>query len=581
MIYTVQNKESNLGYKFRERKFKMNRKMKLNEVQKVTSIKEMLNLAVKEAGDKIAFEYKDEDQKEKTRQVTYKEFVRDTEELGTALANLGMQDKHIAIIGENSYKWLTVYLTVLKSTGVFVPIDRELTVEGVINVLKHSDSEVLFYSERYEKWIPEIKQEVPNVKSFIGLNRKEKNQDILSYDMFKEEGKKALEKGSKKYTELQDDENNLKLLVYTSGTTGAPKGVMLTEHNLISVVYYGLQVADINTKCLSVLPYHHTYEAVAGILVALHKRACICINDSLKNVLKNLQFYRPDYIYLVPAFTEIFYKNIWNNAQKTGKDKMLKKIIPISNALRKIGIDLRNVFFKSIHQAFGGNLKEIVCGGAPIRPEIGKFFNDIGITLLNGYGITECSPLVSVNRLQFNDSSTVGVVLPCCEIKLENVTPDGDGEICVKGDIVMKGYYKEQERTDKVLKDGWFNTEDYGHINKKGQLVINGRKKNLIVLDNGKNVYPEEIENYILGIPYVQEVIVKGKKNAIGQEVALIAEIFLNEEKVEELKLENREQKLKEDIHDVCKELPIYKRISDIEIRKEEFEKTTTNKIKR
>lgn len=565
----------------KRKEIKMNRKMKLNEVQKVTSIKEMLNLAVKEAGDKIAFEYKDENQKEKNRQITYKEFVRDTEELGTALASLGMQDKHIAIIGENSYKWLTVYLTVLKSTGVFVPIDKELTVKGIINVLKHSDSEVLFYSEKYEKWIPEIKQEVPNVKFFIGLNRKEKDQDILSYDMFKEEGKKALEKGSKKYTELQDDENNLKLLVYTSGTTGAPKGVMLTEHNLISVVYYGLQVADINTKCLSVLPYHHTYEAVAGILVALHKRACICINDSLKNVLKNLQLYKPDYIYLVPAFTEIFYKNIWNNAQKTGKDKMLKKIIPISNALRKIGIDLRNLFFKSIHQAFGGNLKEIVCGGAPIRPEIGKFFNDIGITLLNGYGITECSPLVSVNRLQFNDSSTVGVVLPCCEIKLENVTPDGDGEICVKGDIVMKGYYKDQERTDRVLKDGWFNTEDYGHINPKGQLVINGRKKNLIVLDNGKNVYPEEIENYILGIPYVQEVIVKGKKNAIGQEVALVAEVFLNQEKVEELKLEKIEDKLKDDIHEVCKELPIYKRISNIEIRKEEFEKTTTNKIKR
>lgn len=565
----------------KRKEIKMNRKMKLNEVQKVTSIKEMLNLAVKEAGDKIAFEYQDENQKEKNKQITYKEFVRDTEELGTALANLGMQDKHIAIIGENSYKWLTVYLTVLKSTGVFVPIDKELTVKGIINVLKHSDSEVLFYSEKYEKWIPEIKQEVPNVKFFIGLNRKEKDQDILSYDMFKEEGKKALEKGSKKYTELQDDENNLKLLVYTSGTTGDPKGVMLTEHNLISVVYYGLQVADINTKCLSVLPYHHTYEAVAGILVALHKRACICINDSLKNVLKNLQLYKPDYIYLVPAFTEIFYKNIWNNAQKTGKDKMLKKIIPISNALRKIGIDLRNVFFKSIHQAFGGNLKEIVCGGAPIRPEIGKFFNDIGITLLNGYGITECSPLVSVNRLQFNDSSTVGVVLPCCEIKLENVTPDGDGEICVKGDIVMKGYYKDQERTDRVLKDGWFNTEDYGHINPKGQLVINGRKKNLIVLDNGKNVYPEEIENYILGIPYVQEVIVKGKKNAIGQEVALVAEVFLNQEKVEELKLEKIEDKLKDDIHEVCKELPIYKRISNIEIRKEEFEKTTTNKIKR
>ena len=557
----------------------MSKKMKLNESRKVSSIKEMLSLAVKEDGDKIAFEYKDE--KDKNVQVTYKEFNKDTEELGTALASISMQDKHIAMIGDNSYKWLCVYLTVLKSTGVFVPIDKELTVDGIINVLKHSDSEVLFYAEKYEKWIPKIKGEVPNVKYFIGLNRKEEEENILSYDKFKESGKKLLETGSTIYTSLQDDENKLKLLVYTSGTTGNPKGVMLTEHNLISVVYYGLQVADIKTKCLSVLPYHHTYEAVAGILVALHKRACICINDSLKNVLKNLQTYKPDYIYVVPAFTEIFYKKIWSNAEECGKDRLLKIMLPVSNALRKIGIDLRNVLFKSIHQAFGGNLKEIVCGGAPIRPEIGKFFNDIGMILLNGYGITECSPLVSVNRLQFNDSSTVGVILPCCEVKFENVTPDGDGEICVKGDIVMMGYYKEQEKTDKVLKDGWFNTEDYGSINKKGQLVINGRKKNLIVLDNGKNVYPEEIENYILGIPYVQEVVVKAKKNKIGQETALIAEVYLDQEKVAEIETSDIKQKLKADISQACKELPVYKRISEIEIRKEEFEKTTTKKIKR
>lgn len=552
--------------------------IKLNEVKKVDSIKEMLELSVKEDGDKIAFKYKEND---KVIDVTYKEFERDTEELGTAIASLGMQDKHIAIIGENSYKWLTVYLTVLKSTGVLVPIDKELNAKEIINVLKHSDSEVLFYAEKYEKWIPEIKEELPNIKFFIGLNRKEQNDNILSYDIFKETGKNVLNQGSKIYTSLQDDENNLKLLVYTSGTTGTPKGVMLTEHNLISVVYYGLQVADVKTRCLSVLPYHHTYEAVAGILVALHKRACICINDSLKNVLKNLQYYKPDYIYLVPAFTEIFYKNIWNNAKKTGKDKTLKMMIPISNGLRKVGIDLRKVFFKSIHEAFGGNLTEIVCGGAPIRPEIGKFFNDIGITLINGYGITECSPLVSVNRVEMNDSATVGVKLPCCQIKFENVTPDGDGEICVKGDIVMKGYYKDQERTDRLLKEGWFNTEDYGRINEKGQLVINGRKKNIIVLDNGKNVYPEEIENYVLSIPYVQETIVKGNKNEKGQEVSLIAEVFLNKEKVEELGIEDIEKTLKADINERCKELPIYKRISKIEIRDTEFEKTTTNKIKR
>ena len=555
------------------------KEMKWNEVTKVTSIKEMLNLAVKEAGDKPAFQYKGD--KDKIIEITYKEFAKDTEALGTAIADIGMHDKHIAMIGDNSYKWLAVYLTVLKSTGVFVPIDKELTATEIANVLKHSDSEVLFYAEKYEKWLPEIKAGAPNVKYYIALSKSEDDEVSLSYDKFKEKGMKLLEEGSKIYTDLQDDENNLKMLVYTSGTTGAPKGVMLTEHNLMSVVYYGLQVAEIKTKSLSVLPYHHTYEAVAGILVGLHKHVCFCINDSLKNVLKNLQLFKPDYIYLVPAFTEVFYKSIWNNAQKTGKDKALKIMIPVSNALRKIGIDLRHVFFKSIHEAFGGNLKEIVCGGAPIRPKIGKFFNDIGITLFNGYGISECSPLVSVNRPSLNDSSTVGVILPCCEIKLENVNEEGDGEICVKGDIVMMGYYKEPEKTARVLKDGWFNTEDYGHVNKKGQLVINGRKKNLIVLANGKNIYPEEIENYILGVPYIQEVVVKGKKNEQGQEIALIAEVFLNKEKIEELKIENVEETLKKDINEVCKELPVYKHISEIKIRKEEFAKTTTNKIKR
>lgn len=559
----------------------MSKNYALNKVTKVNSIREMLELAVKEAGEKNAFEYRDENQSDKIVKVTYKEFNNDTEELGTALASIGMADKHIAMIGENSYKWLTVYLTVLKSTGVFVPIDRELPCKDIINVLKHSDSEVLFYSEKYEKWINEIKENVPNIKFFIGLNRKEHDGNILSYEIFKENGKNVLNQGSKIYTDLKDDENKLKLLVYTSGTTGQPKGVMLTEHNLISVVYYGLQVADIGEKCLSVLPYHHTYEAVAGILVELHHHSCICINDSLKNVLKNLQLFKPDFIYVVPAFTEVFYKNIWNTAQKSGKDKALKKLIPISNGLRAAGIDLRQKLFKSIHDAFGGNLKEIICGGAPIRPEIGKFFNDIGITLLNGYGITECSPLVSVNRVKFNDSYTVGVVLPCCEIKLENVNSDGDGEICVKGDIVMQGYYKDAEKTARVLKNGWFNTEDYGSINKKGQLVINGRKKNLIVLDNGKNIYPEEIENYILSIPYVQEVVVKAKKNKNGQEVSLLAEVFLNEEKVNEMKAENIKEILKKDIFEACKELPAYKRITEIEIRKTEFEKTTTNKIKR
>ena len=278
------------------------------------------------------------------------------------------------------------------------------------------------------------------------------------------------------------------MLVYTSGTTDKPKGVMLTEHNLASSVYYGLMVSTVYTKCLSVLPYHHTYEAVSGLLVGLHKHVTICINDSLKNVLKNLQYYKPDYIYLVPAFSEVFYKNIWSNAKKNGKENGLKFLIKFSNALRKIGIDKRKSLFKAIHEAFGGNLRKIVVGGAPLRTDIGKFFDDIGIDLINGYGITECSPLVSANMDDFNNPATVGVVLPCCQIKFENVNADGDGEICVKGDVVMLGYYKDRERTEKVLKDGWFNTEDYGRFNEEGQLIINGRKKNVIVFNNGKKI---------------------------------------------------------------------------------------------
>ena len=560
----------------------MSKKHELNKVVKINTIKELMELAVKDSAKGLAFEYRDEKDKEKVVKVTYEEFQNDTFYLGTALSNINMASNHIAVIGDNSYKYLTVYLTVLKSDGVIVPIDKELTAKEIINVLKSSESEVLFYAEKYEQYIEEFKKELPNVKYYIGFARENDEQNVLSYESFKNTGKEKYEAGDKSYISIEhNDTNKLKMLVYTSGTTGNPKGVMLTEHNLVSVVYYGLQVADIKTKCLSVLPYHHTYESVAGILVALHKRATICINDSLKNVLKNLNTFKPDYIYVVPAFTEKFYKSIWANAEKSGKDKILKIMIPVSNGLRKIGIDLRGVLFKSVHEAFGGNLREIVCGGAPIRPEIGKFFNDIGMTLLNGYGISECSPLVSVNREQFNDSSTVGVILPCCEVEIRNPNADGDGEIWVKGDIVMMGYYKDPERTAKVLKDGWFNTEDYGRVNKKGQLIINGRKKNVIVLNNGKNIYPEEIENYVMRVPYIQEAIVKAVKNDQGQEISLCAEVFLNDEKVKELGIENVEETLKKDISKVTRELPVWKRVTKTEIRKTEFNKTTTNKIKR
>ena len=557
----------------------MQKNYALNEVTKINSINELLEIAVKEAGDNLAFKYKNGN---KIIEVTYKDFQNDTINLGTALHSLGITSSHVAVIGENSYDWITVYLTILKSNNVIVPVDKELPISDIIYVLSHSDSEVLFYSKKFEKYIDELIEKLPNIKYFIGFDVKEDNNKVLSYEKLLEKGKDLFTNGDTSYSSIKkEDTSKLKMLVYTSGTTGMAKGVMLSEHNLVSCVYYGLQVSTVYSTCLSVLPYHHTYEAVAGLLVALHHHSTICINDNLKSVLKNLQLFKPDYIYLVPAFAEIFHKKIWANAKESGKEQILKIMIKVSNALRKIGIDLRKVFFKSVHQAFGGNLIKIVCGGAPIRPELGKFFNDIGLNLINGYGITECSPLVSANRDYFNDCSTVGVVLPCCDIKFENVTPDGDGEICVKGDIVMMGYYKNPDLTNEVLNDGWFKTGDYGRFNDLKQLIITGRKKNLIVLKNGKNVFPEEIENYIMGIPYIQEVVVSGIKDSSGAETGLLAEVFLNEEKLKELNITDAHSSLKNDIASVCKDLPVYKHVGEIVIRDKEFEKTTTNKIKR
>lgn len=564
----------------------------LYDVAPVNSIRELLDTAESEVPEKIAFKYRVEN--DVIKEITYARFVRDVNALGAALCELGVIGSHIAQIGENSYRWINVYLTALAGNGVYVPVDKELPEADVLHVLLHSDSTVLFYSEKYDELVKNnANGALSAIRYFIRISNRETDNDsipdyfvsdkrFIAFEKLKKHGYELLDTGYDEYMKRHSDPYDLKMIVYTSGTTGLAKGVMLCEHNLVSIVYYGLQVSTVYDMYLSVLPYHHTYEAVAGLLVSLHHHSTICINENLKAVMKNLGTYKPDYIYLVPAFAEEFYRKIWATAKRSGKEKGLKALIKTSNNLRKVGIDARKKFFAAIHESFGGNLKKIVCGGAPIRPEIGEFFDSIGINLINGYGITECSPLVAANRDYFNDWNTVGCVLPCCEIKLEDVTPEGIGEICVKGDIVMLGYYKMPEATAEVLSDdGWFRTGDYGMINSKEQLIITGRKKNIIVLSNGKNVYPEEIENYIQSIPYIKEVVVYGLKNEYGEEYKLCAEVFLNADKLEELGITNPAESLKKDMASACASLPVYKNIGKIVIRSREFDKTTTNKIRR
>lgn len=539
----------------------------------------MLELADNQAGEKNAFMYFE---KKEVKSVTYHEFVSTTEYLGNALTDMGFSASHVANIGENSYKWVVVYLTALKSSGVYVPVDKELPFDDVVHVINDSESEIVFYAKKFEKNLKENRDKFPNVKYFVGLSREEDDGEFLSYDLLVKKGKELYESGNREYCKLTSDENALKMLVYTSGTTGNSKGVMLTEHNLVSSVYYGLKVSRVYDRCLSVLPYHHTYEAVCGLLVALHYHATICINDRLPHILKNLQYFKPDYMYLVPAFAELFYKKIQASLKEQKKDKLVNAMICVSNILLKFGIDIRRKLFKQIIDNFGGNLVKIVCGGAAVRPEIGKFFDSIGIYLINGYGITECSPLVSANREECNNCATVGMPLPCVELKFSDVDSDGIGEICVKGDVVMKGYYKQPELTKEVLsEDGWFKTGDYGKMSKEGFLVITGRKKNLIVLKNGKNIYPEEIEAYIQAIPYVKEVVVYSVTDENNLESGLCAEIFPDYESADIANSDDISEMIRRDIQAVTAVLPVYKRISKIKIREKEFVKNSSNKIKR
>ncbi len=557
----------------------MAHKITYRELRDFSTIKQMLRESAEKAPDKAAFIYKKNGE---VVEVSYSEFRKQTLELGTALSHRGLTDGHLACVGENSYNWLLTFLTVLQSKGVYIPIDAELPQKDVEHILDEGDATVCFCSKKFEARFRDSENAFEKISYFISFDLEEHDGRYLSFEKLLEEGRKLLEEGSTQFSEETRDEYAMKLISFTSGTTGLSKGVMLSEHNIVACIKHGLQVAHYCDKTLSVLPYHHTYEAIPGILVELRENVTICINDSRAATLKNMLLYKPEHICLVPAFVDVFYKKVWENIEKQGKTETIKKAIKLSNGLRKVGIDVRRKLFKAIHNAFGGELRQIVCGGAPLRAEVAEFFDSIGIYILNGYGITECSPLVSVNQQGFNDPATVGVTLPCIEVKFADVNEDGNGEICVKGDTVMLGYYKNEEETKKVLEpDGWFHTGDYGALNEKGQLLITGRKKNLIVLKNGKNIYPEEVENYIASIPYIKEIMVYGIEEN-GQEVGLCAEVFLDKAAVEEMgEGTDITAKLKADIKDACAPLPIYKQIAKVVVRKNEFVKTTTNKIKR
>ncbi|CAK7065839.1 MAG: 2-succinylbenzoate--CoA ligase [Desulfovibrio sp.] len=438
-----------------------------------------------------------------------------------------------------------------------------------------SGAQALVFSPEYGDTVENIRGGLPGVKYYIDMHAGEDGKGTHGFRKLIREAEAC------GYEQREIDENAMSALLYTSGTTGKSKGVMLTQKNILSASEGGLSLLDLGQVCMSVLPVHHSFESTHGITMMIQNGTTICVNDSLRHFMQNLQLFKPDTLCLVPLFVEMMHRKIWQNAERDGQADALRGLLRKSNEELRRGEDNRGKYFKNIHDAFGGNLKLIICGGAPLSARLMREFREFGILLLNGYGITECAPLVSVNKNRYYCDGAVGIPIACCDVKVENADEDGDGEIWVKGPNVMLGYYKNEEGTKEVMKDGWFNTGDIGRINGGGFLHITGRKKNLIVLSNGKNIYPEEIEEYLMRIPYIKEVVVYAPLTDGLNETELCAEIFVAEEYSAGRSAREIEENLEKDISAVNKTLPTYKHIGRFHVRGREFEKTTKKSIKR
>ena len=535
-----------------------NRNYPLYEGAPVHNLKELVNHSADRYGDMPAFTY---ERKKKRFSISYRQFRFDVEALGSGLFYDCFTGCTVALIGENSYEWILSYFAVVNSGNVIVPLDKELSMAEIKNLLDDSGAKMLVFSNDYSDVAEYLRENTANIQHYV---------NIKQIQALVEQGAVVMREGNTMIADYEIDNNTLAVLLYTSGTTGKPKGVMLSHHALACDSVAACQHVGIFGSNMLVLPLHHSFGFVAGVCSMLLKGSEIFINSSLKNTVSDLSKFRPSNLFLVPLFVETFYKKIWETTKKQGKARRLKTMIGISNMLLKAGIDVRRFLFKSVIDALGGNLKLIVSGGAPLDPKYVERFRELGINILNGYGITECSPIVAVNRNEHYCDGSVGLSLPCCEVKIAAADENGHGEIYVKGNIVMLGYYNNEQATGNAFDGEWFKTGDIGYLNRDGFLFISGRKKNVIVLGNGKNVYPEEIENELLHIGYIKEAVVYAEDHLI------IAEVFLDTENIPECAAG-----LEHDILNLNKTLPIYKNIARTIIRESEFPKTTTKKIKR
>lgn len=537
-------------------------------------------------GDKVGICYFDKERK--LHELSYIRFYNRIVRTAAGLTAMGYAGKKIALLGETSVAWLASYLAILVTGGVAIPMDKELEISSIVGLLESVDADAIIYSDHFNGKLAGAVSKDSSLSLFLPIDPDEeelKNPNTVAYRAMRERGKQLVEAGEFQLSPIENREKMAEML-FTSGTTGTSKCVMLSQKNIFAVVNSAAETVDFGPDdvVVSVLPVHHTYE-LAVLLAEFDYGIRTCINDSLTRVLKNFQIFKPTGLVLVPLFVYTMYKKIWAEARKKGQEKKLRLGLSASHALRAIGIDKRRALFAEVLNAFGGRLEKIICGGAALNPKMIEFFSDIGINIYEGFGITECAPLTFVTPYYAQKIGSVGPAVPCCQGRIDGecVGAHGyiEGEIQIKGDNVMLGYYNNPEANEAAFtEDGWFRTGDMGYMDNDGYFYITGRLKSVIVLENGKNIFPEEIEEYLADIEEIGEAVVVGRQN--GSTVNLVAVIFPERTKFpENASDEDIYNTINDKIHQLNKRLPTHKQIKGIELRDEEFEKTTSKKIKR
>ncbi len=540
-------------------------------------VRALLAASAKDFSDRCAVSYRNNPHDKEKISISYTELERQVCALGTEMLARGMGGAHCVLIGKLSLSWVLSYFALLSIGAVLVPLDPEWSAEDLADAAKKAQASVFICeSENSEK--------MSEICALTGVNDVifDKSENGETIDDLIAKGSARIDAGDDSFNNVTIDPDALSLLVFTSGTTGKGKGVMLSQRNILTNVYGAQKIAEIGEKMIGILPPHHTFGSTIGVLVPAYIGSEIYISHGLKYFAKELQIEKPDHLILVPLFLDTFAAKIHASVKKQGKERIFYPMLKVSNGLRKLGIDITGKVFSSVLSAFGGRLKQVICGGAPMSREVYDLFTSLGLRVLNGYGITECSPLISVNRPKHIIPDSAGMPIPNTSVRIEGCGDDKEGEICVKGPGVMLGYYENEEATNEVIDtDGYFHTGDIGKLDPEyGYIYITGRMKNLIILSNGKNVYPEEIESSLSAIPGVSEVVVyEGQSRRGTAHDQIVAEFYMDEEFTEKENITDAREYLAPFIEKYNKSAVVYKRVTTTKIRTEEFPKNTLRKI--